>query len=172
MIIYYLWKHYNLIFLNIRYTKNFLEELVIAAMLSYIKTFLRNVTYSEINIWSSSMNGISSMPKSVGFNDSLSFKDMRDWSSATLEAWHFKGWWTVISTSHPCILGLDTTVGIHLLRLDSSILFFCKESSEWTDVPFGDAFKWTSCSVFWKIKNIIHTIAQRFHIFISIIPFF
>ena len=89
MIIYYLQKNYNLIFLNIRYTKNFLEELIIAAMLSYIKRFLRNVTYSEINIWSSSMNGISSMPKSVGFNDSLSFKDMLDCSSATLEAWQF-----------------------------------------------------------------------------------
>ena len=137
-------------------------------MLTSITRFLRYMTYSEINIWSSSINGISSMPKSVGFNVSLSFKKMRDWSSATLEAWQFKGWWTVISTSHPCILGLDTTVGIHLLRLDSSILFFCKESSEWTDVPFGDAFKWTSCSVFWKIKNIIHTTVQRFHIISSL----
>ena len=141
-----------MIFLNIRYTKNFLEELIIAAMLSYIKRFLRNVTYSEINIWSSSMNGISSMPKSVGFNDSLSFKDMLDCSSATLEAWQLnKGWWTVTSTSHPCMSGLDKTVGIHVLGLYTSILFFCKESSEWTDVTFGDADEWASCSVFWKI---------------------
>ena len=125
---------------------------------TYITRLLGNMTYSEVSIWSSSMNGISSMPKSVGFNESLPFKDMRDWRSATLEAWQFKGWWTVTSTPHPCTLGLDTMVGIHVLRLYASTLFFCKESSVWTEVTFEDADKWDSCSDFWQIKNIIHTI--------------